>query len=60
MRKNYVFWLLWGAALLGISGCGMSETKRRGTIVGAALGATALGVGGVVIADECRRWESSK
>src|SRR5688572_1449639 len=52
MRKNYAFWLLWGAALLGISGCGMSEAKQRGTIVGAALGAAALGVGGVVIADE--------
>ena len=47
MRKNYAFWLLWVAALLGISGCGMSEAKKRGTIVGVALGATALGVGGV-------------
>jgi outer membrane protein OmpA-like peptidoglycan-associated protein len=52
MRKNYAFWLLWGAALLGISGCGMSEAKQRGTIVGAALGAVAFGAGGAAVGSE--------
>lgn len=52
MQKNYAFWLLWGAALLGISGCGMSEAKQRGTIVGAALGAVAFGAGGAALGSE--------
>ena len=48
-RRGSGFWLLWGAALLGISGCGMSEAKTRGTIVGAAIGAAAMGGGGAAL-----------
>lgn len=51
MRRNYLFRLLWGAALLGVTGCGMSEQKQRGTILGAAIGAGALGAGGAVVGE---------
>lgn len=51
-RKGRGFWLLWAVALVGISGCGMSEAKKRGTIVGAALGAVALGAGGAAVGGE--------
>jgi outer membrane protein OmpA-like peptidoglycan-associated protein len=48
-RRGRGFWLLWIAAIVGISGCGMSEAKRNGTIVGAALGAGLLGGGGAAL-----------
>jgi outer membrane protein OmpA-like peptidoglycan-associated protein len=51
-RRGRGFWLLWAVALLGISSCGMSEAKKRGTIVGAAIGAVALGAGGAEVGGE--------
>ena len=32
------FWLLWGLALVGMSGCAMSERRRNATLAGAAIG----------------------
>lgn len=51
-RRGHGFWVLWVAAVIGMSGCAMSETKRRGTIVGAVLGAVALGAGGAAVGGE--------
>jgi outer membrane protein OmpA-like peptidoglycan-associated protein len=44
MKRGAGFWLLWGLALVGISGCAMSERRRNTTLAGAAVGA-AIGAG---------------
>jgi len=44
MKRGVGFWLLWGLALVGISGCAMSERRRNATLAGAAIGA-AIGAG---------------
>ncbi|MSQ48746.1 MAG: OmpA family protein [Deltaproteobacteria bacterium] len=37
---------------MSVSGCAMSEAKKRGTLVGAVLGAAALGAGGAAVGGE--------
>ena len=44
MKRGVGFWLLWGLALVGISGCAMSERRRNATLAGVAIGA-AIGAG---------------
>ena len=44
MKRGVGFWLLWALALVGMSGCAMSERKRNATLAGAAIGA-AIGGG---------------
>jgi hypothetical protein len=44
MKRGIAFWLLWGLALVGMSGCAMSERRRNITLAGAAVGA-AIGGG---------------
>jgi outer membrane protein OmpA-like peptidoglycan-associated protein len=44
MKRGIGFWLLWGLALVGISGCALSERRRTYTLAGAAVGA-AIGGG---------------
>ena len=44
MERRAGFWVLWVLALLGASGCTMSERKRNTTLAGAAVGA-AIGGG---------------
>jgi hypothetical protein len=44
MRRRAGFWVLWVLALLGMSGCTMSERRRNITLAGAAVGA-AIGGG---------------
>ncbi|MGH8007064.1 MAG: hypothetical protein ACREQ3_08635, partial [Candidatus Binatia bacterium] len=47
-RKGFEFWLLWVVALLGTSGCGLTDNwstqQRRYAITGAAVGGL-LGAG---------------
>ena len=43
-RKGIGFWLLWVVALMGISGCALSQAQKKGILLGAATGA-AIGAG---------------
>ena len=38
MKRNVIFWLLWGVALLGMSGCAMTERQKKYTAAGALAG----------------------
>lgn len=50
MKRRTGFWLLWGLALGGVSGCAMTEKQRTYTIAG-AIGGAALGTGLGMVAD---------
>lgn len=39
MRRGLVFWVFWGLALVGMSGCAMSTKKRDGLVLGGLTGA---------------------
>lgn len=39
MRKNYGFWALWGLALIGMSGCAMTQKQRDCAVLGGLTGA---------------------
>lgn len=46
MKRRSGFWVLWALALVGVSGCGMSQKQRDYTIAGAiAGGAVGAGIG---------------
>jgi OOP family OmpA-OmpF porin len=69
MKRGLGFWLLWGLALVGMSGCAMSERKRNATLAGAAIGAAVgAGVGAAVgpnfshkgdTTDEDEQWQGA-
>lgn len=48
------FWALWGLALIGMSGCTMSPSKRDGTVLGAMVGAIVGGGIGAGVGPEFR------
>jgi outer membrane protein OmpA-like peptidoglycan-associated protein len=65
MKRRAGFWVLWVLALLGASGCTMSERKRNTTLAGAAVGAAiGAGVGAAVgvnfgDGDEDEQWQGA-
>ena len=51
MKRNVGFWLLWGFALIGVSGCGMTKKQKQYTAAGFLTGAAGGAIIGL-IADE--------
>jgi len=52
MKREFGFWALWALALMGVSGCGMTQKQRNYTIAGAiAGGAVGAGIGSIPDAD---------
>ena len=48
MKKRTGFWALWALALIGVSGCGMTDKQRNYTIAGAiAGGGVGAGLGSI-------------
>lgn len=52
MRRGLVFWVFWGLALVGMSGCAMSTKKRDGLVLGGLTGAIVGGGIGAGVAPE--------
>jgi OOP family OmpA-OmpF porin len=65
MKRGTGFWLLWGLALVGISGCALSERRRNITLAGAAVGAAIGGGVGAAVGpnfgdgDEDEQWQGA-
>jgi outer membrane protein OmpA-like peptidoglycan-associated protein len=65
MRRRAGFWVLWVLALLGMSGCTMSERRRNITLAGAAVGAAIGGGVGAAVGpnfgdgDEDEQWQGA-
>jgi outer membrane protein OmpA-like peptidoglycan-associated protein len=65
MKRGIGFWLLWGLALVGISGCALSERRRTYTLAGAAVGAAIGGGVGAAVGpnfgdgDEDEEWQGA-
>ena len=52
MRKGYGFWVLWGIAVAGMSGCAMSQKQRDCAVLGGMTGAIIGGGAGAGIGPE--------
>jgi outer membrane protein OmpA-like peptidoglycan-associated protein len=65
MKQRAGFWVLWVLALLGASGCTMSERRRNITLAGAAVGAAIGGGVGAAVGpnfgdgDEDEKWQGA-
>src|SRR3954452_25400654 len=65
MKRGIGFWLLWGLALVGISGCALSERRRTYTLAGAAVGGAIGGGVGAAVGpnfgggDEDEEWQAA-
>lgn len=60
MRRRGGFWLLWVAALVGISGCSMSRAKKDGFVMGAMTGALVGAPSGYGIGSEVADGDSDE
>jgi outer membrane protein OmpA-like peptidoglycan-associated protein len=52
MRKGYRFWVLWSFALVGMSGCAMTQKQRDCAVLGGLTGAIVGGGAGAGIGPE--------
>ena len=58
MRRGIGFWMVWGLALLGISGCAMTPHRRDCAVLGGMTGAIIGGGAGAGIGPEVGNGES--
>jgi len=52
MRKSHGFWVLWGLAVMGVSGCAMTQRQRDCAVLGGLTGAIVGGGAGAGIGPE--------